>query len=146
MSRSMQTMQVWLGAAALLVILQLAPSGYSQGKVGMKFELYKDAKEEFRWRLKSANGKIIATGGQGYVAKVDCQRGIEILKEAGAKGAKSKFEVYQDAKEEYRWRLKAANGQVVAVSSEGYTAKAGCEKSLALAKKVGKAPVEEVEK
>ncbi|MBM4067892.1 MAG: DUF1508 domain-containing protein [Planctomycetes bacterium] len=139
-------MQVWLGAAALLVLLQLAPSGHAQGKGSLKFEVYKDAKEEFRWRLKSANGKIIATGGQGYAAKADCKRGIEILKEAGAKGARSKFELYQDAKEEYRWRLKAANGQVVAVSSQGYSTKAGCEKSLTLVRKAGKAPLEEVEK
>ena len=30
-----------------------------------KFEIYKDTKGEFRWRLKSANGQTIATGGEG---------------------------------------------------------------------------------
>ncbi len=35
------------------------------------------------------------------------------------------FEVYEDAKGEYRFRLKAANGQTVAVS-EGYTTMASC--------------------
>lgn len=36
-----------------------------------------------------------------------------------------KFEVYQDTKNEYRFRLKAGNGQTI-LASEGYTAKAGC--------------------
>jgi len=36
-----------------------------------------------------------------------------------------KFEMYQDRAGEYRFRLKARNGQIIAVS-EGYAAKAGC--------------------
>jgi len=39
--------------------------------------------------------------------------------------AEPKFEVYKDSKEEYRFRLKAPNGEVIAVS-EGYTTKANC--------------------
>lgn len=35
------------------------------------------------------------------------------------------FEMYQDARGEYRFRLKAANGQIIAVS-EGYTTRAAC--------------------
>ena len=35
----------------------------------MKFEIYRDARREFRWRLKSANGRIIADSGEGYVSK-----------------------------------------------------------------------------
>jgi len=38
----------------------------------------------------------------------------------------AKFEVYQSGKkEEYRFRLKADNGQII-LSSEGYTSKASC--------------------
>ena len=37
----------------------------------------------------------------------------------------SKFEVYKDAKGEYRWRLLAGNGQIIA-SSEGYSTKQAC--------------------
>jgi len=36
-----------------------------------------------------------------------------------------KFEVYKDKKGEYRFRLKAGNGEIIAVG-EGYTQKAGC--------------------
>jgi uncharacterized protein YegP (UPF0339 family) len=41
-----------------------------------KFELYKDGQGEFRWRLKSANGQVIATGGEGYQNKAGAQNGI----------------------------------------------------------------------
>ena len=36
------------------------------------------------------------------------------------------FEVYKDKAGEYRWRLKAGNGQNIASSGEGYTDKRGC--------------------
>ena len=35
-----------------------------------------------------------------------------------------KFEVYADAGGSYRWRLKAANGQIVASSGESFSSKA----------------------
>ena len=36
-----------------------------------------------------------------------------------------KFEVYQDRKKQYRFRLKAGNGQVIA-TGEAYTTKKAC--------------------
>lgn len=49
----------------------------------------------------------------------------------------SKFEVYQSKSGGYRWRLKAGNGEIVAMS-EDYTtkehAKAGCESARRAAK------------
>jgi len=34
-----------------------------------KFEIYRDAKKEYRWRLRNANGKITADSGEGYERK-----------------------------------------------------------------------------
>jgi uncharacterized protein YegP (UPF0339 family) len=48
--------------------------------VAAKFELYKDARGEYRWRLKSANGQTIATGGEGYTSKAGAQNGIDAVK------------------------------------------------------------------
>jgi len=45
-----------------------------------KFELYKDAKGEFRWRLVTPNGQTIATSGEGYKAKDGAKAGIESVK------------------------------------------------------------------
>lgn len=36
-----------------------------------------------------------------------------------------KFEVYEDKSGEYRWRLKATNGEIIA-TGEGYTTKSAC--------------------
>jgi uncharacterized protein len=45
-----------------------------------KFELYKDTKGEFRWRLVTSNGQTIATGGEGYKSKESAKDGIESVK------------------------------------------------------------------
>lgn len=45
-----------------------------------KFELYKDAKGEFRWRMVAPNGQTIATGGEGYKIKDSAKSGIESVK------------------------------------------------------------------
>jgi uncharacterized protein YegP (UPF0339 family) len=45
-----------------------------------KFELYKDAKGEFRWRLVASNGQTIATSGEGYKSKDSAKAGIESVK------------------------------------------------------------------
>jgi len=44
-----------------------------------KFEIYKDAAEKFRWRLKAPNGEIIASG-EAYESKYSCNNGIESVK------------------------------------------------------------------
>ena len=37
-----------------------------------------------------------------------------------------KFEIYKDTAGEWRWRLKAGNGEKIADSAEGYKSKADC--------------------
>jgi len=49
-----------------------------------KFEIYKDAAEKFRFRLRAPNGEIIATG-EAYASKDGCQKGIESVKTNAAK-------------------------------------------------------------
>ncbi|SCX59413.1 YegP family protein [Nitrosospira sp. Nsp1] len=45
-----------------------------------------------------------------------------------------KFEIYKDKAGEFRFRLKASNGQTI-LASEGYEAKAGCINGIASVKK-----------
>ncbi len=45
-----------------------------------KFELYKDKKGEFRWRLVASNGQAIASSGEGYKTKESAKAGIESVK------------------------------------------------------------------
>jgi uncharacterized protein YegP (UPF0339 family) len=44
-----------------------------------KFEIYKDAVDKFRFRLKAANGEIIASG-EAYESKEGCMNGIESVR------------------------------------------------------------------
>ena len=44
-----------------------------------KFELFKDRAGEYRFRLKAANGEIIAVS-EGYIAKSGAQNGIDSVK------------------------------------------------------------------
>lgn len=46
----------------------------------MQFELYKDKKSEFRWRLRHSNGNILATSSESYKAKASAVKCIENVK------------------------------------------------------------------
>jgi uncharacterized protein YegP (UPF0339 family) len=121
----------WL-SLMMLTVAQLPTVLVAQDKDRLKFDVYQDASKEFRWRLKAGNGEVLATPGQGYKAKTDCQKSVERIKTEADKLA---FEVYEDNSNEFRWRAKAANGQVIATSSQGYKAKADCEKAINLIRK-----------
>ncbi len=94
---------------------------------GLKFETYTDAKGEYRWRLRAANGQVIATSGQGYKDKRDRLNAVERIK----KDVKTlKFEQYADAGGGARWRLIATNGQIIATSGQAYKDKRDCENAI----------------
>jgi uncharacterized protein YegP (UPF0339 family) len=56
-----------------------------EGSMAAKFEVYKGKDGDFRFRLKAANGKVIAQG-QGYKTKDACLKGVESIKK-NARGA-----------------------------------------------------------
>ena len=109
-----------------------------------------------KFDLKAGNGEVIATS-EVYASKSACLNGIESVKNSCAGGVEDqtvegfeavkhpKFEVYLDKGGEYRFRLKARNGEIIAVS-EGYKAKASCLNGIESVKKnAPEAPTEEVE-
>lgn len=46
-----------------------------------KFEVYKDAADKFRWRLKAGNGEVIAAS-QAYASKASALTGVESVKKS----------------------------------------------------------------
>lgn len=54
----------------------------------MQFEIYKDQKSEWRWRLRAVNGNILAVSSEGYVHKADCETCISIVKNSQVLGVK----------------------------------------------------------
>lgn len=85
----MLTRRRWLGISAAGMASGLTASAVTlaQDKTdgGLTFELFKDAKEQFRWRLKAVNGQTIATSGEGYKAKADCLKAVESIRTGAAK-------------------------------------------------------------
>ena len=97
----------------------------------------KEVSSGVKFDLKATNGQVILTS-EVYTTEAACRNGIaSVAKNAPIAGVENqteegyetlthpKFEMYQDKAGEYRFRLKARNGEIIAVS-EGYTAKAGC--------------------
>ena len=95
--------------------------------------------------LKANNGEVIATS-EVYKSLDACKNGIESVRKCcegdiedqtveGYETLKHpKFEVYTDKGGEYRFRLKARNGEIIA-TSEGYKQKASCLNGIESVKK-----------
>ena len=46
----------------------------------------------------------------------------------------TKFQIYNDGKGKYRWRLRASNGEIIADGNEGYRSKDSCKHGIDLVK------------
>lgn len=113
-------------------------------------------KTGIKFNLKAGNGEIIGVS-EVYSSMDSCKKGIEsVRKNAVAahledqtvenfeKATHPKFEVYLDKKEEFRFRLKATNGEIILAASEGYSSKAGCMNGVeSVRKNAPEAAVEE---
>ena len=97
----------------------------------------KATKTGFVFNLKAGNGETIATS-EIYTTEAACLKGVESVRKNAvdakledqtvaevAAVTNPKFEMYTDKAGEFRFRLKARNGEVIA-ASEGYKAKASC--------------------
>lgn len=106
----------------------------------------KQTKTGTKFDLKAANGQVIATS-EVYTSLDACKKGIESVKknapiaavedqtaEGFAAAKNPKFEIYLDKAGEYRFRLKATNGQIIA-TSEGYKAMDSCKNGIESVKK-----------
>ena len=86
-----------------------------------------------KFDLKATNGEVIATS-EVYSSEAACKSGIESvrknavdakLEDIGQSVTNPKFQVFEDKAGEFRFRLTARNGEIIA-TSEGYKAKASC--------------------
>ncbi len=106
----------------------------------------RNTKTGIKFDLKAGNGEVIATS-EVYTSLAACKNGIASVQknapiaavenqteEGYATEKNPKFEIYTDKAGEYRFRLKATNGQIIAVG-EGYKAIAGCKNGIESVKK-----------
>ena len=105
-----------------------------------KFIITTTKNGEFTFNLKAGNGEIILTASETYTSMSACENGINSVKKNALAAVEDqtreesvsnpKYELYQDKAGEFRFRMKAANGQNIG-KSEGYKAKASAKKGIA---------------
>lgn len=103
----------------------------------MGYFVFKKTNTGVKFDLVAGNHEIIATS-EVYKTESSCKKGIASVRrnapianledktvEPVVTARCPKFEVYTDKGGEFRFCLKATNGQIIAVS-EGYTSKSSC--------------------
>ncbi len=107
-----------------------------------------------KFDLKATNGQVIATS-EVYTSDAACMKGIESVKANSVASVEDqtvegfetiknpKYEIYKDKAGEFRFRLKAKNGQIIA-TSEGYKTMDSCKNGVESVKK--NAPEAAIEK
>ena len=119
--------------------------------------IIKRTKTGIKFDLKAGNGEVIASS-EVYQAEASCRKGIASVMRNSAlapiedqtvEGFETlknpKFEIYVDKAGEFRFRLKARNGQIIA-HSEGYKAMNSCLNGIDSVKRnAPEAPIEKIE-
>jgi uncharacterized protein YegP (UPF0339 family) len=114
------------GLLAAIIATVSATSGLARQASGkLTFEIYKDKAGEFRWRLKTADGDILAVPEDAYKSEASAKKAVESIQK---NAAKLKVEFSVDKGKKHRFDLKASNGRVMARASGGYDTKKEAEK------------------
>lgn len=108
--------------------------------------LVKEVNTGVRFNLVAGNGEVIGVS-EVYTTESACKNGIESVRKnapiapvedqtvEGFESVKNpKFEVYTDKAGEFRFRLKARNGEII-LASEGYSSKPGVKNGIESVKK-----------
>ena len=116
----------------------------------------RQVKTGIMFNLKANNGQVIATS-EVYNSDAACRKGIDSVKRCCLGGIEDqtvenfevvkhpKFELFTDKAGEFRFRLKARNGEIIAVS-EGYKKKDSCLNGIeSVRKNAPEAPIEKLE-
>ena len=91
-----------------------------------KFELFKDKRDEYRFRLKAGNGEIILKS-EGYGSKANAKNGIASVKTNAPND--SRYDRKTSTNGKYYFNLEAVNNQVIG-TSEMYETAAGRDKGI----------------
>jgi uncharacterized protein len=105
-----------------------------------KFQVYRDTSGKTRFRLRADNNQVVAVG-EAYEQHEGCIKGLtsilnnrnaaieDLTIQGSPKAPNPKFEVYYDADGKFRFRLRAANGEVIA-QGEACDTKWACLKCI----------------
>lgn len=114
-----------------------------EGKMHGKYVIKKTDKGNFVFKLYSANFRVVAIGAQAYTtlgaAKIGVQSVINNAEKAPIENQTlknyetlkfPKWEIYLDKKGEYRLRLYATNGSLIATTNDGYADISGAKNGI----------------
>ena len=116
--------------------------------------IIKETASGISFRLLAGNNQVIGVS-EVYSGKAALEKGIasvrknapeapveDLTAEDGEKFTNPKFEIYNDKAGEFRFRLKARNGEII-LASEGYKTKASCENGIESVRKNSPAEIAE---
>ena len=122
-----------------------------EGKVHGKYVIKKTDKGNFVFKLFSSNYRVVAIGAQAYTtlgaAKIGVQSVINNAEKAPVENQTlknyetlkfPKWEIYLDKKGEYRLRLYATNGSLIATTNDGYADISGAKNGIAAVARASK--------
>lgn len=122
-----------------------------EGKVHGKYVIKKTGKGNFVFKLFSSNYRVVAIGAQAYTtlgaAKIGVQSIINNAEKAPVENQTlknyetlkfPKWEIYLDKKGEYRLRLYATNGSLIATTNDGYADISGAKNGIAAVARASK--------
>lgn len=122
-----------------------------EGKTHGKYVIKKTDKGNFVFKLYSSNYRVVAIGAQAYTtlgaAKIGIQSIINNAEKAPVENQTlknyevekfPKWEIYQDKKGEYRLRLFATNGNLIATTNDGYADITGAKNGIAAVARANK--------
>lgn len=115
-----------------------------EGKIHGKFVIKKTDKGNFVFKLYSSNHRVVAIGAQAYTSLGAAKIGVQsIIKNAENAPVENKtlknvevqkfpkWEIYTDKKGEFRLRLFATNGSLIATTNDGYADISGAKNGIA---------------
>lgn len=122
-----------------------------EGKVHGKYVIKKTDKGNFVFKLFSSNYRVVAIGAQAYTtlgaAKIGVQSIINNAEKAPVENQTlknyetlkfPKWEIYLDKKGEYRLRLYATNGSLIATTNDGYADISGAKNGISAVARASK--------
>ena len=112
----------------------------------MSYFLLRTLPTGYKFDLKASNGETVATS-EVYDTKAACRKGMESVKKSAEKAkledrtepdfppcTNPRFELYEDRAGAFRFRLRARNGKIIAIS-ESYSSKSACKNGIASVRK-----------
>ena len=106
-----------------------------------RYVVRKTSDDGFAFTIVANNGEVVGVS-QTYKSKDSLNNGIESVRknvsveiedqtlETFEEKSCPKWEIYFDKAREFRFRLKASNGEIILAASEGYTTRASAKKGI----------------